>query len=308
MLAIVRSAWPWSRLTSSGSPTRYTWVCHSARSRPPPPSSSPIAAGYRSWASRPGSPTTSGACGSRTGDDAGGPGRPGRRHPPDDHRHRAGPLLAVARDGVPDCARLRRAARGRVPVRRRPAMTVPQGNTSTAVNGLDSHRAGSSDRSGSAIGRPSRCPAVALGLRAATPERWGMFRLRTIGRKSGAKRAAILGYIDDGENLVTLAANAMAPERAGLVAEPRGPAGSDGRSARQHETSPGARCARRRAGTAVGALGHPGPRSRPARGCARDRDSGRGPRTGACAGARRLTRVRRASTGPTPLPIGRECE
>ena len=50
-----------------------------------------------------------------------------------------------------------------------------------------------------------------LGLRTATPAKWGMFRLHTIGRKSGAKRAAILGYIDDGENLVTLAANAMAP-------------------------------------------------------------------------------------------------
>ena len=36
---------------------------------------------------------------------------------------------------------------------------------------------------------------------------FGHLKLTTIGRRSGQERAAILGYIDDGENLVTLAMN-----------------------------------------------------------------------------------------------------
>ena len=34
-----------------------------------------------------------------------------------------------------------------------------------------------------------------------------MMRLKTIGRKSGKERAAILGYYEDGPNLVTMAMN-----------------------------------------------------------------------------------------------------
>ena len=34
-----------------------------------------------------------------------------------------------------------------------------------------------------------------------------MMRLKTIGRKSGRERAAILGYYEDGPNLVTMAMN-----------------------------------------------------------------------------------------------------
>ena len=34
-----------------------------------------------------------------------------------------------------------------------------------------------------------------------------MMRLHTVGRKSGAERVAILGYFEDGPNLVTLAMN-----------------------------------------------------------------------------------------------------
>ena len=44
-------------------------------------------------------------------------------------------------------------------------------------------------------------------LRPATPTKWGMFRITTVGRKSGAQRKAILGYLDDGLNLVTMAMN-----------------------------------------------------------------------------------------------------
>jgi deazaflavin-dependent oxidoreductase (nitroreductase family) len=46
-----------------------------------------------------------------------------------------------------------------------------------------------------------------LGLRRQTPERWGMMRLETIGRRSGKPRHAILGYFEDGPNLVTMAMN-----------------------------------------------------------------------------------------------------
>ena len=44
-------------------------------------------------------------------------------------------------------------------------------------------------------------------LRPATETTWGMMRLKTIGRKSGRERAAILGYYTDGPNLVTMAMN-----------------------------------------------------------------------------------------------------
>jgi deazaflavin-dependent oxidoreductase (nitroreductase family) len=36
---------------------------------------------------------------------------------------------------------------------------------------------------------------------------WGAMRLTTIGRRSGKKRSVILGYLEDGPNLVTLAMN-----------------------------------------------------------------------------------------------------
>jgi deazaflavin-dependent oxidoreductase (nitroreductase family) len=45
------------------------------------------------------------------------------------------------------------------------------------------------------------------GLWRATPEQWGTFRLHTVGRKSGRERIAILGYKEDGPNLVTVAMN-----------------------------------------------------------------------------------------------------
>ncbi len=45
------------------------------------------------------------------------------------------------------------------------------------------------------------------GLRSATGDRWGMMRLHTIGRRSGVERVAILGYFEDGPDLVTMAMN-----------------------------------------------------------------------------------------------------
>ncbi len=49
-----------------------------------------------------------------------------------------------------------------------------------------------------------------VGLRRPTPTRWGMLRLRTIGRRTAEERSAILGYFEDGPNLVTLAMNGWA--------------------------------------------------------------------------------------------------
>ena len=46
-----------------------------------------------------------------------------------------------------------------------------------------------------------------LGLRTATPGHWGMLRLRTVGRRTGEERKAILGYFEDGPDLVTMAMN-----------------------------------------------------------------------------------------------------
>ena len=54
-----------------------------------------------------------------------------------------------------------------------------------------------------------------MGLWRPKPGKWGTMRLTTVGRKSGRKRSAILGYYEDGPNLVTLAMNGWAaPEPA----------------------------------------------------------------------------------------------
>jgi deazaflavin-dependent oxidoreductase (nitroreductase family) len=54
-----------------------------------------------------------------------------------------------------------------------------------------------------------------LGLRGAGPGQWGMLRLTTIGRRTGKTRVAIIGFIEDGPNLVTPAMNGWAdPEPA----------------------------------------------------------------------------------------------
>ena len=54
-----------------------------------------------------------------------------------------------------------------------------------------------------------------LGLRPATPDKWGMFRLTATGRRSGEPRSVILGYFEDDGNIVTMAMNGWgAPEPA----------------------------------------------------------------------------------------------
>ena len=48
------------------------------------------------------------------------------------------------------------------------------------------------------------------GLWRPKPDRWGTMRLTTIGRRTGKERSAILGYYEDGPNLVALAMNGWA--------------------------------------------------------------------------------------------------
>jgi deazaflavin-dependent oxidoreductase (nitroreductase family) len=49
-----------------------------------------------------------------------------------------------------------------------------------------------------------------LGLRTATDQRAGYLRLRTVGRRTGRERLSVLGYVTDGQNMVTVAMNGWA--------------------------------------------------------------------------------------------------
>jgi deazaflavin-dependent oxidoreductase (nitroreductase family) len=54
-----------------------------------------------------------------------------------------------------------------------------------------------------------------IGLRTPKADSWGMMCLRTVGRRTGEERKAILGYFEDGPDLVTMAMNGWAdPEPA----------------------------------------------------------------------------------------------
>jgi deazaflavin-dependent oxidoreductase (nitroreductase family) len=50
-----------------------------------------------------------------------------------------------------------------------------------------------------------------VGLWPPKPGRWGAMRLTTAGRRSGKQRSVILGYFEDGANLVTMAMNGWSP-------------------------------------------------------------------------------------------------
>lgn len=54
-----------------------------------------------------------------------------------------------------------------------------------------------------------------FGLWRPKPGTWGTLRLTTVGRRTGRERRVVLGYVEDGPNLVTLAMNGWAaPEPA----------------------------------------------------------------------------------------------
>lgn len=46
-----------------------------------------------------------------------------------------------------------------------------------------------------------------LGLWRPKADRWGALRLTTVGRRTGRSRMVLVGYIEDGDNLVTMAMN-----------------------------------------------------------------------------------------------------
>jgi deazaflavin-dependent oxidoreductase (nitroreductase family) len=46
-----------------------------------------------------------------------------------------------------------------------------------------------------------------VGLWRPKPNRWGALRLNTVGRRTGHERSAMVGYFEDGPNLVTMAMN-----------------------------------------------------------------------------------------------------
>ena len=46
-----------------------------------------------------------------------------------------------------------------------------------------------------------------VGLWRPKPDRWGAMRLTTVGRRSGRARRVVVGYFEDGPNLVTMAMN-----------------------------------------------------------------------------------------------------
>ena len=50
-----------------------------------------------------------------------------------------------------------------------------------------------------------------IGLWRPKAGRWGTLRLTTLGRRSGEERSVILGYFEDGPNLVTMAMNGWSP-------------------------------------------------------------------------------------------------
>lgn len=51
-----------------------------------------------------------------------------------------------------------------------------------------------------------------FGLTRPRPGKYGMLRLHTIGRRSGAPRTAIIAYYEDGHDLITMAMNGWAEE------------------------------------------------------------------------------------------------
>jgi deazaflavin-dependent oxidoreductase (nitroreductase family) len=64
-----------------------------------------------------------------------------------------------------------------------------------------------------------------VGLWRPKRNRWGTLRLTTTGRKTGEARSVMLGYVEDGPNLVTLAMNGWADGEPAwwlnLLADPR---------------------------------------------------------------------------------------
>ena len=76
-----------------------------------------------------------------------------------------------------------------------------------ATNRPGCRRAGSSCCSGTAIARCCALTRGRLGLWRPKPDGWGALRLTTTGRRTGRPRQVVVGYFEDGGNLVTMAMN-----------------------------------------------------------------------------------------------------
>ena len=52
-----------------------------------------------------------------------------------------------------------------------------------------------------------------VGLWREKPGKWGAMRLTTVGRRTGLERPVVVGYVEDGPNLVVMAMNGWAARR-----------------------------------------------------------------------------------------------
>jgi deazaflavin-dependent oxidoreductase (nitroreductase family) len=97
------------------------------------------------------------------------------------------------------------------------------------------------------------------GLWKPKPGKWGTMKLTTVGRKTGKEREAILGYFEEGPNLVTMAMNGW------MEAEPAWWLNLQANPVTRVETKDGTRKVRGRAATGDehGRCGPSGPRSTP---------------------------------------------
>jgi F420H(2)-dependent quinone reductase len=115
-----------------------------------------------------------------------------------------------------------------------------------------------------------------FGLRRARPDRWGMLSLTTTGRRTGRTHRVIIGYIEDGQNLVTMAMNGWGEGEPAwwLNLQARYPSQAHRRTTRRQ----GARRARSGTSSAVGGLASDRPEPRCLRRTSLVRDGNRGAR------------------------------
>src|SRR5512142_3176889 len=85
------------------------------------------------------------------------------------------------------------------------------------------------------------------GLWLPRPGKWGALRLTTTGRRSGEPRSVILGYYEDGPNLVSMAMNGWGAAEPAWWAEPAGRSAGSRRTGRR-DPERGGRQARSRRG------------------------------------------------------------
>lgn len=138
-----------------------------------------------------------------------------------------------------------------------------------------------------------------FGLRNATADRWGMLRLKTVGRRSGEERTAILGYLEDGPDLVTLAMNGWADTEPAWWLNLAGAPRRHGRPAWWVAPDPRACSGQERAGAPMGQVGRPRRRNRCL--CRQEITGDRGRHPGATARTRAVKRwaMPPHSRGPT---------